>query len=569
MDTSMNAAVSALQAQSQALSTISTNLANSSATGYKAVSTQFLNLLNGTGSSAHGSTSGGVSTVTRQNVTLNGTITSTTNATDMAIDGNGMFVVSDGTNTYYTRDGAFDSDSTGNLYLSGTNYYLMGWTTDATGSVSVTNQGNVASLQKVNTEKYNSSATATTTYSMSANLPDEAQASVNTTSYTNASGSSETLNYSWVSTGTYYDTAASTSYNTYQVSVTSSQSSVTLSDGSSSSSSALTYTVETDSSGNIVSVNGTSGNTAGYNGTDLPTSITVTDASANTVTVDTSADTWAAVKAVAGFSKDTSMKLYDSLGTEESVPVTWTAAGDNQWVMTVSSPTNSTGSTVAGLLADSSGVSTSSYSYMVSFNGDGTLNTITPLSHMNGSTISTAPTDASGDPVINTYSWVDGAKAGTITLSLGSSGKANGLTQYDTGESSATISIKSTTQDGVQYGTLKSVAVNTSGEIVATYSNGQSVPIYKVALATFPNSNGLKAMSDTVYQETSSSGDYILNEAGANGVGTIEGSSLENSTVNTSLEFSNMITSQQAYSAASQVISTDRQELTSLIQAIQ
>ncbi|HVI49880.1 MAG TPA: flagellar hook-basal body complex protein [Candidatus Sulfotelmatobacter sp.] len=562
MDAAMNAAVSALKSESQALSTISTNLANSGTTGYKAVSTQFLNLLNGTTSGTSGTQSGGVTTVTRQNVSLTGNITSTTNSTDMAIDGTGFFVVSDGTNDYYTRNGSFTSDSTGNLYLSGTSYYLMGWTTDATGSVTTVNQGNTASLEKINVQKYNSTATATTTYSMSANLPDEAQSDVNTLSYTNDSGSSETLNYAWTSTGTN-----SSGNSTYLVSVTPSNSSVTLDDGTTSGVSQLTYTVEADSSGNIVSVTGTTNNTTGYSGTELPSSITASDKTSGSI--DTSTETWSAVEAKTGFSKSTSMKIYDSLGTEESVPVTWTAAGDNTWVMTVSSPTDASGSTTSGLLSDSSGVSASSYSYSVSFNSDGTLKSITPLSEMNGSTVSTAPVDANGDPIIKTYSWTDGATAGTVTLNLGTVGKSDGLTQYDTGETTPSISVKSTTQDGVQYGTLKSVAVNSSGEIVATYSNGESVPIYKVAVATFANANGLAAKSDTVYQQTSSSGGYILNEAGQNGAGSLEGSSLESSTVDTSTEFSNMITCQQAYSAASQIISTGKSMFTSLLQAVQ
>jgi flagellar hook protein FlgE len=568
MDAAMNSAVSALKSESQALSTISNNLANSGTTGYKAVSTQFLSLLSEPSNGGNTYPAGGVSTVSRQNVTLNGNITSTTSNTDMAIDGNGMFVLTDGSssNTYYSRNGAFNTDATGNLYLSGTNYYLMGWPTNASGSVTATNQGNVASLEQINVKKYNSTATATTSYSMAANLPDEAQSEVNTKSYTNDSGSSETLNYSWVPTGTN-----SSGNNTYLVSITPSNSSVTLNDGNSTASQ-LTYTVETDSTGAIVAVNSTTGNVVGPTLTDLPSTITASDYT--TGTVDTSAETWSAVKAETGFSKSTSMSIYDSLGTEETYPVTWTAAGDNTWTMTVSTPTNASGSTTTGLLSDASGVSASSYSYSVSFNSDGTLKAISPLSEVNdspttGATISTAPVDANSDPVLKSYSWADGASPGTITLSLGTAGKADGLTQYDTGQTSPAITVNSTKQDGVQYGSLSSVAVNTSGELVATYSNGENVTIYKVAVASFANENGLAAMNDSVYMQTTASGDYTLNEAGQNGTGSIEGSALENSTVDTSTEFSNMITCQQAYSAASQVISTGKSMFTSLIQAVQ
>jgi flagellar hook protein FlgE len=60
-----------------------------------------------------------------------------------------------------------------------------------------------------------------------------------------------------------------------------------------------------------------------------------------------------------------------------------------------------------------------------------------------------------------------------------------------------------------------------------------------------------------------------LNQAGTNGTGSVEGAALESSTVNTTVEFSNMITAQQAYSSASQVISTDKKMFDSLISVVQ
>ncbi|HVI49882.1 MAG TPA: flagellar hook-basal body complex protein [Candidatus Sulfotelmatobacter sp.] len=558
MDAALNSAASALISQSKALSTISTNLANSGTSGYKAVSNQFFDLLNTAATSSTNTSTGGVSVGSRQNVTLGGTITSTTSSTDMALDGNGFFVVSDGTNTYYTRDGDFTTDSSGNLYLSGTNYYLMGWSTNTSGTV--TGSETSGTLEKINVNKYSSAQAATTTYSLSANLPADAQTSVNTVSYTNDSGNSETLNYAWVSTGTNSD-----GNNTYLVSITPSNSSVTLDDGTTSGASQLTYTVETDSDGNIVSVTGTTGNTIGYSGTELPTSITASDNTSSSV--DTSAETWSAVKSNSGFSKTSSLAIYDSKGNEEDVPVTWTAAGDNTWVMTVSSPIDSTGS-ASGTLSDSSGGTTSSYSYSVSFNSDGSLKSITPISEMNGSSISTAPTDSSGNAEVSVYSWNDNSAASTVSLNLGTSGSTSGLTQLNSGLSSPAVTTKSHSQDGYATGTLQSVSVNSSGEIVANYSNNESIPIYMVAVANFANANGLQSLSDNVYKQTSSSGNSVLGEAGANGTGSIKGGSLENSTVSSSTELSTMITAQQAYSSASQVISSSSKMFESLMQVI-
>ncbi|MBP0650988.1 flagellar hook-basal body complex protein, partial [Mycobacterium tuberculosis] len=88
------------------LSTISYNLANSSTTGFKASSTSFSSLLTSSGSASE--TSGGVSAVSRSNVSAYGLISSTSSATDLAIDGDGFFPVTDGVDgeeVYYTRSG--------------------------------------------------------------------------------------------------------------------------------------------------------------------------------------------------------------------------------------------------------------------------------------------------------------------------------------------------------------------------------------------------------------------------------------------------------------------------------
>jgi len=566
VDTTLDSAVSALLSQSKSLATISANLANSGTSGYKTVSTQFLSLLNdatGNSNSSTGSSTGGVSAVARQNVTQGGVLTSSTTSTDMAISGNGFFVVKDasGTHDYYTRDGEFSTDSSGNLYLNGTNYYLQGWQTDSSGSVTS------GTLQTINVDKLASTSKATTTESLTSNLPAEAQSSVNSLSYTNDSGNSESLNYSWASTGTNTN-----GDNTYLVTVTPSNSSVTLDDGTTSGASALTYTVDTDSTGAIVSVTGTTGNAVGYTGTDLPTTITASDNTS--ASVDTSSETWSAVEANSGFSKSSSVTVYDSNGTAQAVPVTWTAAGDNSWIMTVSTPTDASGSTTTGTLSDASGATTSSYSYKVTFNSDGSLASTTPLSEMNGSSVSTAPTDSSGNPSVSVYGWsytnsagkAVTAAASSVSLNLGTAGKTDGLSQYNLGSTSPSVTVTAT-QDGYALGTLKSVAV-TDGEVVATFSNGQSVPIYKVAVATFRNANGLDAMSSNVYDETGASGTSTLNQSGNGGAGTVQGNYLESSTVDTSTQFSDMITCQQAYSAGSQIITTSTQLFDSLMKAL-
>jgi flagellar hook protein FlgE len=605
MDAAMNSAVSALQAQQAALSTVSDNLANSQTTGYKAVTTQFNDLLTqqGVGLSYP---AGGVSANSRQNVLAQGLVqSSSSNATtDMAITGNGMFAVSNGlggTQDAFTRNGAFDTDASGNLVLSGTNYYLLGWPTDAKGNVTANNPDNIASLSNVNINKFNSSATATTSYSLQANLPAEAQTEAYSMAYTtNAvppTTQSISLSYSQLNTNVLVNGISTTEY---QLTATTSDANAGgLTDGTNTSAAGqpLVYNVYVDNSGNVQQVTNT---VTGASTTSIPTFAPVADFGSSTaqgITGNTNSNTSALTWAQLGtpFSQKTSISVYDSLGVQQSFPVTWEAAGNNEWIMTVHSPTDPAGDKSTGTLSDSGGNTVASYSYQVSFNSDGTLNSITGLptyteTDANPPTLvanttpsggaATAPLSVSGEPVLSA-TWMDGAAsslagtAGQITVNLGTAGplgtgKTDGLSQFDTGETTPAIDVKATTQNGVQYGQLTGVSVDqTTGNVIASYDNGQKVPIYKIPVVTFPNENGLSAQNDGVYQESSLSGDYTLNAAGTNGAGTITGQALEQSNVDTSTEFSNMITAQQAYSAASQVIGTDKQMFTSLIQVVQ
>jgi flagellar hook protein FlgE len=570
MDAAMNSAVSGLLAESTALSTISNNLSNSGTTGYKSVDTQFTSLLTELSNGAT-FTSGGVAASSRQNVLAQGTITSTSVTTDMSISGNGMFAVSAGLSggtTYYTRNGAFDTDSSGNLYLSGTNYYLQGWPTDTSGNVTAVNSDNLASLETVNVDKYNSSAVATTAYTLTANFPAAAQDELGSISYTATGGVTDDLSIAYVQTSS--STAGGTTTATYQVAVDAPQG-ATVSDGSGvgGTASQLMYSVTVVNGVVKQAVNMANGTlTTSATGT-FPVAITASNA---TVAATIPGTTWGSFTSSvgSGFVKSTSMTVYDSLGVAETAAVDWTAAGNNSWIMTINSPTNAAGTTSTGSLIAGT-TTTSSYSYLVSFNSDGTLDTVSPQKIYNsaGTLIGTSPTSSTGEAEI-AATWNDGATASTVAINLGTQDKTDGLSQFSTTSStSLSINVKSYSQNGVQYGSLTGVSINSSGDVIASYDNGQQVSIYKIPVVTFPNENGLTELSGGVYSQSMNSGNYTLHQAGQDGSGSIEGETLESSTVNTTVEFSNMITAQQAYSSASQVISTDKKMFDSLISVVQ
>ena len=92
----------------------------------------------------------------------------------------------------------------------------------------------------------------------------------------------------------------------------------------------------------------------------------------------------------------------------------------------------------------------------------------------------------------------------------------------------------SITSDGLAYGKLSSISVGKNGIVNATYSNGQTIAIYKIAVATFADPDGLAAHSDGMYSSTVTFRHATLQESGSNGAGTIYGSELESSTTDTS-----------------------------------
>ena len=126
----LNTSISGMAAQATKLSTIGDNIANASTTGYKRAGTEFETLLGNEATSNY--ESGGVKSVIRYGVTDQGLIASTSSATDLAIYGNGFFVVQDSAGgTALTRAGSFVPDASGNL-VNTAGYKLMGYSLDWT-----------------------------------------------------------------------------------------------------------------------------------------------------------------------------------------------------------------------------------------------------------------------------------------------------------------------------------------------------------------------------------------------------------------------------------------------------
>ena len=111
---------------------------------------------------------------------------------------------------------------------------------------------------------------------------------------------------------------------------------------------------------------------------------------------------------------------------------------------------------------------------------------------------------------------------------------------------------------------LQSVAVDSQNRITGSFSNGQTIPLAEIPLATFNGEDSLQSLNGDAFAATPGSGPPIYGATG-----TIAGSSLEASNVDIATQFSQLIVAQQAYSANAKVMSTADQMIQSLLQVIQ
>jgi flagellar hook protein FlgE len=163
------------------------------------------------------------------------------------------------------------------------------------------------------------------------------------------------------------------------------------------------------------------------------------------------------------------------------------------------------------------------------FNGDGSL-----------------ATPAGGSVNFGTFTPTNGANPMPLTVDF------SNTTQYG-GPSGVTR----LTQDGFGIGQLTGIDTDKTGVVVARYSNGRSVPLGKIAMATFSNPQGLQKLGDTMWAETFTSGGSIRGEAGNSGLGLFQSGALEASNVDLTEQLVQMITAQRYFQANAQMISTE------------
>ncbi len=140
---------------------------------------------------------------------------------------------------------------------------------------------------------------------------------------------------------------------------------------------------------------------------------------------------------------------------------------------------------------------------------------------------------------------VNGVNLGNITLDHGT----NGITQF--ADTNGVAKVTDINQNGFAAGELVGITVSEEGRVVASYTNGRTIDLAEITLASFNGDGGLAKTDGGAFRATSDSGAPII---GA--LGTVVGSALEGSNTDIADEFTKLIVTQQAYAANTRIIST-------------
>jgi flagellar hook protein FlgE len=231
----------------------------------------------------------------------------------------------------------------------------------------------------------------------------------------------------------------------------------------------------------------------------------------------------------------TPITIYDSLGTPQTLDISYTNTGTNTWSYSVSVPGAATGAATPTTVATGT----------LTFNSDGVL---------------TSPTGSVTG--INITGLADGAAPMSLSWNLSSAGTPS-ITQVDSASATPTV-----TQNGFAAGTLTGYSVLANGTVEGSFSNDQTLALGQVAVGSFANDQGLTQTSGGDFQATSASGGAVIGVAGSGGDGTITGGAIEDSNVDLSTEFANMIVAQQSYEANAKVLTTLDQVSQATIQLV-
>ena len=159
-----------------------------------------------------------------------------------------------------------------------------------------------------------------------------------------------------------------------------------------------------------------------------------------------------------------------------------------------------------------------------------------------------------GQITLPAYTPATGAADMNITLNLN-----------NTQQTGDTFAVTAVQQNGFTVGTLTGINIDSTGVVQATFTNGRSVDLGQVAMANFANTQGLSQMGNASWSQTTSSGSVVQGVAGGSGFGSIQSGALEESNVDTTAALVDMITAQRDFQSNAQMIQTDDQITSTII----
>ncbi len=565
MSFALSAGVTGLEAHQKMLDIAGNNLANVNTTAFKSSRITFSELLNKTIKKASQPTSGVGGTNPQQigsgvgiaGISPNmsqGNIINTGNPLDLAVEGEGYFVLSDGEKNTYTRGGSFAVDANSNLVDPATGYivqrigsvgeadafqttgvssinvpYDVAMAANATSSVMFAgNLSSNASLATAETNIIKSDITFTTGSGTAATSSTEIDQLVQ---FSGAFGTVDTDGKLFV-TGIQPDGTAVTDATGLDI------------DASTTISDVLTYIDTQFGAGNVTASISSDGriviedDSSGFSKTDVALSYTASSDGTDSLTLPG----YFKVSTVGGEEiKNASITVYDSQGAAHTLSAAFVRTDTaNTWDMILTSITGN----IDGITLDNRRIEGIEFAA-----SDGS------YTGLNTTTADTAQ-------FVVTFAH-DTANPQTIAIDLGTAGQFNGLTQF-AGNSTAVAR----EQDGYEAGRLSSVSVNNGGVLIGAFSNGIKKNIATLQIALFQNTSGLESAGGSYYIPSANSGEAVATQAMTGGAGTIHGGSLEKSNADVATEFVNMIQAQNGFQANARTIRVANdilRELTGLI----
>jgi len=560
MSFALTAGVTGLQAHQKMLDLAGNNLANVNTTGFKSSKITFSELLSQTIQKASQPTSGiggtnpqqlgsgvGVANINRD--MSQGNIVDTGQPLDMAIDGEGYFVLNDGEKSVFTRIGSFGVDADSMLVDPSTGYRVQ----------RLGSEGEIEGFQNPSVSDisipYNTAlpARATSNITVSGNLSSDgtmaraallnsdqaytiggnvAQATTLIKDLGEFSGNFGAAQTGTITiTGSTRDGTAITAANTIAVDATTDMQDIidklnTLLDSGATTGSTASLT----SDGKIKVVD----NTTGYSKTDINMSYTSSASGTDKLTMP---NYFEIVTAGGNEVKTVNISVVDSQGGKHTLNAAF-----------VRTDTTGTWDLVLTSLTGDVHAITERRIEGLQFNNAGAYIGIA---------------GSSETPTFGIRFAHDPSSTQTLTVNMGTVNSYDGLTQFS-GASTAVVN----KQDGYEAGRLSSLTVNKDGTLVGAFSNGIKKNIASIQIALFQNPAGLESVGKGYYIASANSGEPIATTALNGGAGKLAGSSLEKSNVDVASEFVNMIEAQNGYQANARTIrvATDiLRELTSLI----